>query len=238
MNIYRLLSTLFFALLVASSAVAKDVTPHQIVVYGQGTATAEADQAKILFNVVGLGSSLEKAFAEAREKVSKITGQLVELGLKESDFVTSRFHTGENYSKSFFSSGKDFRANLSVYVTVSDFDLLEPVIIQISQNKVQNIYQATFSVNDEAPLNQQARTKAVADAKRKAAEIARTLGIETGGVLFVEEIVSLGGEISPLPRVRMLAGDSREASKGKGIFPERISVESVVKVVFSIKTAR
>ena len=60
MNIYKLFSTLFFALLVASSAVAKDVTPHQIVVYGQGVATVKADQAKILFNVVGHGSSLEK----------------------------------------------------------------------------------------------------------------------------------------------------------------------------------
>lgn len=239
MKIYKVLLALIWTITFITPAIAESIEANQIVVYGQGIATTKADQAKILFTVIGLGSSLESAFEEARGKVSKISKQLIDLGIKESNLVTSSFHTGENYSKSFFSSEKDYRANLSMYVTIEDFEILEKVIIQIAQNEINSLSQAKYFLKDNTSLEQQARAKAIAEAKLKANEIASNLGVKVGRTLFAEEIplivVDTKENKRTSSRIR-LEGDGGldDSINIKGIFPDQISVESIVKVGYSI----
>ena len=226
----------FFLLLLFSAGTAYSEEREYIEVYGYGSTTAKADKAQIEYSVEGLGKTLAIAFSEARQKVDNISQQLIHLGLKEDEFQTSSFYSGENYSKSFFSSKRDYRARLSVFVTITDLRLIEPAILKISENDVQSISQANFSVKDESGFYDKARSKAILDAQKKARDMAKNFGVKLGKSLYAIEIPMKQDTIEIYGRaLRMSEGGELDSSVSKkGIFPEKIEFEAKIKAGFEI----
>ena len=132
-----------------SNILAQENTDKYLNVFGKVKIFAKADRAKILFTIKGVGSSLKFAFDDAKIKMQSIFTIFNEIGLSEKNISTSFFESSENYGdKAFLSSKKDYRAIMTVTVASDNLELLEQIIIIISEGDVEKIKEVTFELNN------------------------------------------------------------------------------------------
>ncbi len=240
---------LSFGFIVSSQVcMANDVlNDNRITVFGKAEVNAPADHAKISFSISGFGSSLRGAVDKAKEKIASVSKKIVEIGLKKKDLNTSYFYSGENHGgKPFMSDKEDYRADITMYISVEDLRLLESVLFLLSENNVDNISKVHFSIKDDSSYKQKARKLAVQKAKVKAEEYAKELNIQVGRATLVHEVPQAKREHDQYYQYRMremasnvsynsfLRGESDPQDVG-GHFTDTIQVLSAVKVVFKIK---
>jgi hypothetical protein len=79
-------------------------------------------------------------------------------------------------------------------VKVRDFDIIGDLLSGVVQNGANTVSQLSFTVEDPALLENQARAKAIAKAKDKAKSIAKTAGFRLGKLLSLNE-----GSYYPVP---------------------------------------
>ena len=176
-------------LLTLSKSLAQEGNDKYLNVFGKVKIFATADRAKILFTIKGVGSSLKFAFDDAKTKMQSISTRFNEIGLSEKNISTSFFESSENYGdKAFLSSKKDYRAIMTVTVATDSLELLEQIIIIISEGDVEKIKEVTFELNNFFELKRNGLEKAIKKAKEKAEIMAKELGIKYGRVLELEEI--------------------------------------------------
>jgi uncharacterized protein YggE len=218
---------------------------NRITVFGKAEVSAPADRAKISFTVTGYGPTLRSAVDKAKKKIADISSKIVKTGLKKKNLNTSHFYTGENPgSRAFLSNKKDYRARITMYVSVDDLSLLESVIFLLSESEVDDISNVYFSLKDNGSFKQKARQLAVQKAKRKAEEFAKELNIVVGRATVVEEIPQTGLQREPYIGHQQLGSNVSyqqflqsefAARESTGYFIDTIQVYSAVKVVFKIK---
>ena len=207
---------------------------------------AQADYAKLSFSVQGYGSSLRSAIEKAKERIATISEDLLAVGLKKEQLNTSKFYSGENVGgKAFLSNKKDYRTSLTMYLSMKDLTLLEPVLVLLSEQKVEKISDIRFLLKDDEQYKRQARLLAIQKARRKAGEFADELKIQLGPATMVEELplVDMQPEhqyqfreqvLRSLPNHSYLQSGAVMLERGS-YFSDTIKVTAQVKVVFKIK---
>ncbi|MEP0545874.1 MAG: SIMPL domain-containing protein [Rhodothermales bacterium] len=175
----------FAFVLLSSPATAQDAT-RTISVYGAGYVEGDADRATVTIALEGSGSSLREAVADAQGKVVEITEPLRRVGLPETAFTTSRF-TGYGGGRPFLFAKREYKTSIALTVTVDNLDLLEAVVLVLSESPVERIADLSFALRDLDALRRSSREQALSDAETKAAAMAAQLGLALGPVLGVEE---------------------------------------------------
>jgi len=221
---------------------------NQISVQGTVELKEKADQATLSFSVKGVGSTLRKAVEEANRKAKDISDKLIALGVKGKEISTSSFYSGENRGdKAFLSSSRDYQASITTVIRIDSLKLLEPVILTISENEVQNLSDITFSLRDEVGFRRRARIEAALKAREKAEDIARALNSTLGKVVYIDEFQPTqnvqaqfrGGRANQFNPVYNSVLASAvvvvDESVGTGFFAQIVSITSQVYVTFELK---
>lgn len=245
MRNYILLIIGIFFILSTTSSFACDsadfkIEPNKLTVGGKVKVFAKADRAKVNFIIEGLGKTLKASFADAQVKIDSITSQLYAIGLTEKNISTSFFRNAENFGgKSFWSSKKDFKSNMTVTITTEKLELLKQVVIILSENKVKEILDVSFELINYEDLKLDALKRASAKARQKADIITEQLGAQYGNLLEFTEIQKddpfihvRGGRANPFNatfRMTDVISDNID-----GIFPEEVELETEVKVVYEL----
>jgi uncharacterized protein YggE len=210
---------------------------NYISVSGKAEIFAPADQAQFSFSVNGFGANLRAAVEQAKNKSKEISAKLLKLGLKENNLATSYFYSGENFEgKAFLSSTRDYKASITVNVTIDSLPALEESILCLSECSVENISSISFSLRNVEEVKEKARLKAVETAKNKAVQIAASLNVRLGQVKSFEETDALYPPYlqspNPFNSVNYMArGDGQS---GSGFFAQNVSITGMVKVVYEI----
>lgn len=175
-------------LFIGNFLIAQDKKQNQLIVYGEAELKIQTDIANFNFTVKGVGPSLEAAVNVAKDKVKKITNELKGIGLIDKNFSTSFFYSGENRGeKAFLSDNKDFKAEISVGVSLDSLNLLEPSIMVVGSNDPNYISDVGFSLKDNSGYNMKVWEAAGLNAKEKAENLAKEMKFTLGKVLFIEE---------------------------------------------------
>ena len=82
-----------------------------------------------------------------------------------------------------------YRVSNMLRVTVRDVERAGDVLDAAVEAGANQVYGVTFTVSDESRWQGQAREKAFADAKARAAELAGLAGVELGAVQSVSEVI-------------------------------------------------
>ncbi|HPR83949.1 MAG TPA: SIMPL domain-containing protein, partial [Candidatus Paceibacterota bacterium] len=86
------------------------------------------------------------------------------------------------YVKSYYTSGErklvGFTARQSIEVKIRDVDKANTIRTGLAEAGVDNIDGPDFSIDDEEGYKEEARAKAIVDAKEKAAVLAKDLGVK------------------------------------------------------------
>lgn len=193
------LPLLFATLVLPAMALAEEAPPRTLTMTGMGEVRGAPGRATISTGVVSEARTAAKALAANTRAMSAAIARLKALGIAARDLQTSNFSVFPRY----YSEPKSQRPARIVGYTVSnqltvvirDLGELGRVLDEVVAQGANQISGPTFGFNDPEKLRDIARTRAAADASRKAKLYAGALGVTLGPILSVSE----SGNFSPRP---------------------------------------
>jgi uncharacterized protein len=183
------LSAALAATLLAAPALAQTALPPMITVSGEATVSVAPDQAQIEAGVASEAKTAREASEANNAAMSKVLLALKGAGIAEKDYQTSRLSLQPQYApnRSGPSPVVGYRASNRVTVRVRDVARLASVIDVLVSAGANDIGGINFMVSNASKLLDEARERAVADARRKAEIYARAAGVTLGAPLSISE---------------------------------------------------
>jgi len=208
---------------------------NTIQVSGHGEVEATPDIATFTFSVVSDKSTVAAAQADATAKQNAVDAYLKSAGIAEKDIQTSGYSVYPQYD---YNNGtQTFRAyevRQSTTVKVRDVAKAGDVLSGVVSKGITEVSGPTLTFdNPQAPQND-ARTKAIADAKQKADELAKELGVSVVRVVSFNE--SGGSAPGPIPYAqKAYAGMGGGADSSANISAGQNKVTDDVTVTYEIR---
>jgi uncharacterized protein len=162
-----------------------------IRVTGEGTVAAPPDMATIHTGVVTQADTAKAALKQNNEAAAKLLQTLKQQGVAEKDIQTSSFNVSPLHRQD--DRGRQlpeivgYRVQNQLRVRLRNLPKLGEVLdalVQAGSNQVSGI---SFGVDDPGGILDQARSRAVRDAKNRAGVYAQAAGVEVGQVRQISE---------------------------------------------------
>ena len=206
--------------------------PPAISVSGEASVSAPPDLAMIDAGVASDAKTAREAADANNTAMAKVLQALKAAAIDDKDYQTSRLSLQPQYApnRPGQASVTGYRASNRVTIKVRDVSKVASMIdtvVGAGANDVGNIY---FTVAEPSKLLDEAREKAVADARRKAEIYAKAAGVTLGSPLSISE----EGAPTPMFRVKTLAAPATPTPVAQG--EETLSI--TVSVIWGIKTGQ
>lgn len=163
---------------------------HTITIDGEGKVTGKPDIATITMGTESKEVDVTSAQAANTEVMNKIISELKAMSISEDDIQTSNYNVREdtqwNEETGIYDSVGWIVSNY-VTIKVHDTAKLPNLLAMAGQNGITNISGPTFTIDDPTNLKNEARIEAIAQAQKKAKEVAKTLGLEVESVVGYSE---------------------------------------------------
>jgi uncharacterized protein YggE len=227
------LAAAIVAALLAAPAFAQSDLPPAISVTGEAQISVPPDLAHIDAGVTSDANTARDASDTNNAAMGHVLAALKRAGIDEKDFQTSRVSLTPEYAPN--RSGPTpitgYHASNHVNIRLHDITKVANVIDTLIGAGANDIGSVSFSVSDASRLLDDAREKAVADARRKAEIYAKAAGVTLGAPLSISE----EGTAQPVFRTKMaapMAAAATPIAQGE----ETLSIS--VNVTWAIKQGR
>jgi uncharacterized protein len=206
------------------------VPPPAISVTGEATVSVPPDQAQIDGGVTSDAKTAREASDANNAAMGKVLLALKGAGIDEKDYQTSRLSLQPQYApnRSGPSPVVGYRASNRVTVKLRDVAKVANIVDVLVGAGANELGGINFMVSQASKLLDDAREKAIADARRKAEIYAKAAGVALGEPLNISEE---GGSGPPVFRSKMAAPMAAGAPVAQG--EETLSVS--VSVSWAIK---
>ncbi|MBV5272055.1 MAG: SIMPL domain-containing protein [Afipia sp.] len=207
----------------ASSAFGQTTTPT-ISVNGEATISVPPDLAQIDSGVTTEAKTAREASEANNKAMGIVLLALKNAGIAEKDFQTSRLSLspqsapGRNANAPFQIVG--YRASNRVTVTIRDITKVADTIDILVGSGANEISGISFMVSKASKLLDEARSEAIADARRKADIYAQAANVAVGAPISISEETAPG----PIPYRKMAAGIAASAPVAQGEETLRVTV--------------
>jgi uncharacterized protein YggE len=217
------------------AAPARADEPASIAVTGEASITVPPDLAQIDGGVTTEAKTAREASDVNNTAMAKVLAALKASGLEPKNMQTSRLSLQPQYQQSQSNRNTPaviigYRASNRVTVQVRDVSKVAGVIDTLVAAGANDIGGINFSVTTASKLLDNARTEALADARRKADIYAKAAGVSLGAPLSIAE----GSAVSPVMYRRMAAAP---APASVPIAQGEETLHIAVSVVWAIKPA-
>jgi uncharacterized protein len=208
---------------------AQVIPPATISVTGEATVSVPPDLAEIEGGVTSEAKTAREASEANNAAMGKVLQALKGAGIEEKDVQTSRLSLQPQSApnRTGPSTVAGYRASNRVTIRVRDVTKVANVIDTLVGAGANEIGGINFVVSQASKLLDEARERAVADARRKAEIYAKAAGVTLGAPLSISE----EGNSAPVPYRRMAAGMAVSAPVAQG--EETLAVS--VSVSWAIK---
>jgi len=208
--------------------------PARLTVTGSGQASAQPDMATVTLGVSTRAATATEAMAQNAEAQGMVIAALKAEGIEARDIQTS----GLNLSPvmDYSDQGQPpkltgYGAQNSVTVRVRDIAGLGAVLDKLVASGANEIGGIVFSREDMTEAEDQARSAAVTEARRRAEVMARAAGMELGRLISLSEASSAG---APRP---MMAMRAEVQAADTPIEAGELAVSANVTAVFAMRPA-
>ncbi len=202
---------------------------NTIAVSGHGEFLAVPDIATFTFSVVSDKSTVAAAQSDATAKANAVTAYLKGAGMDDKDIQTSDYSINPQYSyqnavcpqigttdgTSYCPPSKQvltgYEVRQTTTVKVRDTTKAGDLLAGVGSKGATELSGLSFTFDDPTGPQQQARDKAIADAKQKAQVLADQLGVSLVRIVSFNEN-SGGGVVSPMVYGVGAAMDSKAAA--------------------------
>ena len=188
--------------LFAAPALAQSDFPPAISVTGEASISVPPDLAQLDAGVASDGKTAREASEANNAAMAKVLVALKTAGIEDKDVQTSRLSLQPQYApnRSGPSPIVGYRASNRVTVKLHDVGKVANVIDALVGAGANDIGNVNFTVSKASDLLDQAREKALADARRKAEIYAKAAGVALGAPLSIAE----EGAPTPVFRAKMM----------------------------------
>jgi len=171
---------------------------NTIYISGHGEVLAVPDIATFTFSVVSEKSTVAEAQADATKRVNTIANYLDGAGIDKKDIQTSSYSIYPQYEYSQIvciaypcPPGKQvlkgYEVRQTTTIKVRDTAKAGELLAGVGDKGATEVSGLTFTFDDPDAAQAQARDKAIADAKQKAQELAKELGVRLVRVVSFNE---------------------------------------------------
>lgn len=204
--------------------------PRVIVVTGTGEVTAQPDMATIRLGVTHRDADARDAMDRVSGDMRRIFETVGEFGIQPRDVQTASLRLDTIWEDRRANDPAPprvsaFVARNDIAIRVRDFDRLGDLLDRLLRDGANRFSGVSFAVQRPAPLRDEARSRAVADARRKATLYAQAAGVRMGEVLEIREP---GSASSPAPRMSrsepIMAEAAMPVAGGELSFSARITI--------------
>jgi len=165
--------------------------PGSIAVTGIGYASAEPDEARIVFGVELTLKDPADAVSKAADMMEEAMAAARRMGVRGDEMQTVSYNmwVQEEYDayNYVYTGEMEYYVSHMVRADVRDIDSVGEVLAAVVQGGANTISSVFFTVEDETELREEARRAAVQDAVSRAQVIADELGMELGKATYVSE---------------------------------------------------
>ncbi len=197
-----------------------------LTVVGRASVSGKPDVALINVGVETFASTVGQATQQNSEKMAAVMAKLEELGIADKDIQTSNFNINFERQGYDLSSGQ-YRVSNTVQVKVRDTQKVGSTLDALIDAGANQVWGVSFTIEDQAALEDQARAKAVEDAQKRGADLAKLEGVQLGQILQMTESAMYGP---------VYAGGGYAKEAGAGPFsPGEVEVSFQVQVTFAIR---
>jgi hypothetical protein len=227
-------SSLFLGLALAGllSAPALAADPRTIAMTGHGDVKAVPDQAQVSAGVTTMAASAAQALAANSVRMKTVFAALEKMGVPEKNIQTTSFFVSPQYANGENNNPRrltGYQVNNEVSVRLDDVGKLGTALDALVAAGANQMNGISFSIRNNMPLLEKARTDAIADARARAETYAKAAGVSLGPILSISE----GGGEAPRPMYRVAA--SFAAAPPPPVAAGEQSVMADVSVVWEIR---
>jgi uncharacterized protein YggE len=202
-----------------------------IVVRGTGEMVAKPDMAQIRAGVVSEADTAMVALADNSKKMAQMFAALKALGVPEEDIQTSHFSISPQYSRPAPRVQEEpriigYQVVNQVTIRLRNLDRLGEALDKLVRLGSNRIHGVQFSLSNPDPILDQARIKAIQEARHKADLLTRSAGVKLGRVLSIRE----NGAQMPRP----VFARSAEAAASVPIAPGQETLSVTVTMTFAL----
>jgi uncharacterized protein len=159
-----------------------------ISVSGEGKVFARPDLAALSFSAEAESSDAAEAQSSSAEIINSAVKFLKNSGFDDKDFKTTNYSISPMYD---FPKGRrqfrGYRVSQSLEIKIRDLNKIGAVLKGLAVLGVNNIGGLNFEIDQIKDLKNQARQKAIDDAKEKARQLASALGSRLGKIISYSE---------------------------------------------------
>jgi uncharacterized protein YggE len=223
------------ASLFATPALADTDFPPAISVTGEASVSVAPDLAQLDAGVASDGKTAKEASEANNAAMAKVLAALKGAGVDEKDFQTSRLSLQPQYSQNRAGPSPivGYRASNRVTIKLHDVNKVASVIDALVGAGANDIGNVGFTVEHPSKLLDEAREKAVADARRKAETYAKAAGVALGAPLSIAE----EGAPAPIFRAKMMTAAPMAMAAPPPIAQGQETLSVTVSVTWAIQGA-
>ena len=163
-----------------------------IMVSGQGEVSVVPDIAMLRLGVEARADTVSQAQAQASEAMDEVMGVLKGKDIAEKDIQTQQFSVYPMTRWNEYQHEEEitgYRVTNMVVVRITEIDRCGEIIDAVADAggdfiRIQGI---SFDIDDPEPCYQEARAKAMADARGKASQLANLAGVGLGKPIYISE---------------------------------------------------
>lgn len=229
---------LAFALALAPvPAAAQDETgPATLTVSGQGAVQAAPDIATIRVGVETEGETAAEALAANSAAAERMIETLKAAGIEARDIQTGQLSVSPRHADMQRTRPGEppevvgYRVVNEVAVTVRDLEALGGVLDRVVSAGANRIHGIGFGLDDDTEKADEARRRAVDDARRRADVLAEAAGVRLDRILRISEG---GGGVQPMQGMAMMRAEAMDVPVERG----EVEVGAQVTIVWEIAAA-
>jgi len=233
LHVHRTLFALAASVALAAAAAGAEgpPPPPSLSLTGSGSVQAAPDTGRISAGVVTEGRGAAEAVKANSAAMQRVLDALDKAGIPRKDVQTQGFSLSPVYAerpkRTEVPEIVGYRAENTVGVSVRGVEKVGGVLDQLVAAGANQLGGIAFSVGEPAPLLDEARRKAVADARRKAEVYAAAAGVKLGRVLRIEE----EGGLRPEPYLPY----ARQAAAAVPVAPGQVELAVSVAVSWALE---
>lgn len=165
---------------------------HSITIAGIGKVTVIPDIATFTIGVITEQKAVTQAQSENTAKMNGIIAELKKIGIDKEDIKTINYNISPQYDWVAVRQGqrvlRGYQVSQTVLVKIRNLDKIGEVMAKSGELGANDVSGLTFTIDDQEKIKQEAREKALLNAKEKAEALAKVAGVKLGKIVnFSEE---------------------------------------------------
>ena len=223
-------------MLAAAGALAESPAhaPATITVQGNASVSVKPDIVTITANAGVTGNTMLDAQEQVSNVIAAAAQKLMELGVIESDIVTTNYSYYPEYSyEETVRRLTGYQASHTLEITCRDIDMLDSVIAAVTDSGMSEIYNVSYGLSSRAALYSEALTMAIQSAESKALTMAAASGKTITGLVSVSEHSGYDARYAVTSAAKGAAMDAAAEELSPGVRAGSVSVSASVTAVYA-----